>query len=56
MEKALRFDRKTLRGVHRLFKGVHFTLGGRKWEGGANLTFFLFCDLADDILSSSTYY
>ena len=24
------FDRKTLRGVHRLFRGVHFTLRGCK--------------------------
>ena len=27
MEKVSRFDRKTLRGVHRLFRGVHFYLG-----------------------------
>ena len=28
MEKVSRFDRKTVRGVHRLFRGVHFDLGG----------------------------
>ena len=29
------FDRKTLRGVHRLFRGVHFPLGGANGKGGA---------------------
>ena len=28
LEKVSRFDRKTVRGVHRLFRGVHFDLGG----------------------------
>ena len=37
LEKVLRFDRKTLRGVHRLFRGVHFYLGGCKWKRGCNL-------------------
>ena len=37
LEKVLRFDRKPLRGVHRLFRGVHFLLGGCKWSGGCIL-------------------
>ena len=37
MEKVSRFDRKTLRGVHRLFRGVHFVLGGCKRQRGCNL-------------------
>ena len=36
MEKVSRFDRKTLRGVHRLFRGVHFYLGGCKRQRGCS--------------------
>ena len=36
MEKVSRFDRKTLKGVHRLFRGVHFALGGCKWSEGVH--------------------
>ena len=37
MEKVSRFDRKTLRGVHRLFRGVHFYLGGCKRQRGCKM-------------------
>ena len=37
VEKVLLFDKKTLRGVHRLFRGVHFLLGGCKWQRGCIL-------------------
>jgi hypothetical protein len=37
MEKVWRFDRKTIKGVHRLFRGVHFNLGGCKWQRGCIL-------------------
>ena len=37
MEKVLRFDRKMLKGVHRLFRGVHFYLGGCKRQRGCKV-------------------
>ena len=37
MDKVSRFARKTLRGVHRLFRGVHFYLGGCKRQRGCIL-------------------
>ena len=37
LEKVSRFDRKTIKGVHRLFRGVHFNLGGCKWQRGCIL-------------------
>ena len=37
LENVLRFDRKTLRGVHRLFRGVHFVLGGCKCQRGCKM-------------------
>ena len=35
MEKVLRFDRKRLKGVHRLFGGCIPFLGGANGKGGA---------------------
>lgn len=34
MEKVECFDRKRLKGVHRLFRGVHFLFGGCKRQRG----------------------
>mgnify|MGYP007069911069 CR=1 FL=1 len=34
LEKVFRFDRKRLKGVHRLFRGVHFVLRGCKRQRG----------------------
>ena len=36
-EKVSRFDRKTLRGVHRLFRGVHFLFRGCKQQRGCKV-------------------
>ncbi len=37
MEKVLRFDRKWLKGVHRLFGGVHSLFGGCKRQRGCKV-------------------
>ena len=37
LEKVSRFDRKTIKGVHRLFRGVHFNLGGCKRQRGCKV-------------------
>ena len=36
VEKVSRFDRKTIKGVHRLFRGVHFNLGGVQMAKGVH--------------------
>ena len=37
LEKVLRFDRKRLKVGHRLFRGVHFYLGGCKRQRGCKV-------------------
>jgi len=56
MEKVLRFDRIIVKGVHRLFSGVHFYLGRCKRQRGCimndrgaptnwNLSFYFHTDM-----------
>ena len=45
MERVLHFDRKTLRGVHRLFKGVHFERLGALTNRNLDRTKYLFYNI-----------
>lgn len=45
LERVLHFDRKTLRGVHRLFKGVHFKRLGALTNRNLDRTKYLFYNI-----------
>ena len=45
LERVLHFDRKTLRGVHRLFKEVHFERLGALTNRNLDRTKYLFYNI-----------